>query len=210
MAEAQKFNATSNEPTDVSWSEVSQEAIAADLAASLADSDIDPATLQDVDVQTEKLEGRQRQITAKILVPHPAEQIWQILTDYDHLSDFIPNLAKSQRIQHPGGGIRIEQVGTQCLLNFKFCARVVLDMVEQFPHQLNFQMVEGDFKQFSGSWILQPAPMGTQMGTNLQYTVLVCPPRIMPVNLIERRLSQNLAINLASIKQRAEDLFGVR
>lgn len=168
------------------------------------DSEVLP--LEGIDVTTEKLEGRQRRISACIHLPYPAERIWQILTDYDHLADFIPNLSKSERIDHPQGGIRIEQIGSQKFLKLKFCARVVLDMIEKFPSQLDFRMIEGDFKQFNGSWILQPADDG--QSTALCYTVSVLPPLTMPVGLIERRLSQGLVVNLSAIRQRADDLFG--
>ncbi|XQQ05546.1 MAG: SRPBCC family protein [Leptolyngbya sp. IPPAS B-1204] len=175
-----------------------EEAVEADWQENLSSSD--------VEVTTDRAEGRERQISARICLPYSMEQIWQILTDYDHLADFIPNLAKSRRIDHPQGGIRIEQIGTQALLRFKFCARVVLDMVERFPHQLDFQMVEGDFKAFSGRWILQSLADGT--GTELCYQVTVLPPRAMPVSLIERRLKSSLVINLSAIRCRADQLFG--
>jgi ribosome-associated toxin RatA of RatAB toxin-antitoxin module len=163
---------------------------------------------QDVEVTTDRGEGRHRQITAKIQIPYPVEQVWQILTDYEHLADFIPNLAKSQKIEHPQGGIRLEQIGSQSFLKLKFCARVVLDMVENFPNQIDFQMVEGDFKEFFGAWHLNPHPICGQPGTHLCYTVQILPPRAMPIGLIERRLSHNLVVNLIAIRQRAETLFG--
>lgn len=162
----------------------------------------------EVEVTTDRAVGRERQISAKIFIPHPIEQVWKILTDYDHLADFIPSLAKSRRIEHPQGGIRIEQVGTQALLKVKFCARVVLDMVEQIPHQIDFQMVEGDFKTFCGCWTLQPLADGA--GTELCYTILVLPPRAMPIGLIERKLKSGLVTNLTAIRQRADQLFGSR
>lgn len=183
---------------------VSQEK-AADELTELAE---EMAFSSDVEVTTDRAEGRERQISARIHLPYSIEQVWQILTDYDHLAEFIPNLAKSRRITHPQNGIRIEQIGTQALLKFKFCARVVLDMVEQFPHQLDFQMVEGDFKSFGGSWKLRPVTMPDQVGTELCYTVSVLPPRAMPVGLIERRLRSSLVINLSAIRQRADQVFG--
>lgn len=161
------------------------------------------AILDEIEVHTEKLEGRQRKITATIQIPHAVENVWAVLTDYEGLADFIPSLKKSQRIDHPENGIRIEQIGSESLLKLKFCARVVLDMVEQFPHRLRFNMVEGDFKEFSGEWQLQDC----DSGTTLTYTVNIWPSRLMPVGMIERRLSQGLQVNLASIKQRAHELF---
>jgi ribosome-associated toxin RatA of RatAB toxin-antitoxin module len=160
--------------------------------------------LQDVEVRTDKAEGRQRQISAKIYIPHPTEQVWQILTDYDHLADFIPNLTRSQRIDHPQGGIRIEQIGAESLLKLKFCARVVLDMVEHFPHRLDFEMVEGDFKLFRGNWTLHPL---AENATELSYHLTVLPHRLMPVAMIERRLRAGMVLNLSAIRQQADRLF---
>jgi ribosome-associated toxin RatA of RatAB toxin-antitoxin module len=161
-----------------------------------------------VDIQIERVEGRQRRITAKIHIPYSVEEVWQILTDYEKLADFIPNLTKSRRVTHPHGGVRLEQIGSQSFLKLRFCARVVLDMVENFPNQLDFQMVEGDFKEFFGSWCLKPHLVENQMGTELCYIVNVLPPQTMPVAIIERRLSHNLSMNLAAILRQAELLFG--
>lgn len=159
-----------------------------------------------VDIQIEKIAERQRQITAKIQIPQPIEKIWKVLTDYEALVDFIPNLAKSRRLEHPDGGIRLEQVGSQRLLNFNFCARVVLDLEEYFPKEINFRMIEGDFKGFSGSWRLEPCPCGDAMGTNLCYTIQVWPKLTMPVTIIENRLSKDLQLNLLAVYQRVQQL----
>ncbi|MBD2614892.1 MAG: cyclase [Nostoc sp. GBBB01] len=164
------------------------------------------ALLAQVEVQIEKLAQRQRQISAKIQIPQPVEQIWKVLTDYEALADFIPNLAKSRLIEHPDGGIRLEQIGSQRLLNFNFCARVVLDLEEYFPKEINFRMVEGDFKGFSGTWCLEPYSLGEQIGTNLCYTIQVWPKLTMPVSIIENRLSKDLRFNLLAIYQRVEEL----
>jgi ribosome-associated toxin RatA of RatAB toxin-antitoxin module len=161
-----------------------------------------------VQVQTDLAEGGRRHLSARIQLPYARDQIWVILTDYDHLADFIPGLARSCRIPHPDGGIRLEQVGSQSLLKLKFCARVVLDMVEQMPNRLDFQMVEGDFREFSGSWVLEPASLNGRIGTELLYSIRILPPRVMPTRVIEGRLHQNLQINLNAIRERADALFG--
>lgn len=164
------------------------------------------AAVQAVEVQVEKIAERQREITAKIEIPHPVEQVWQVLTDYEGLADFIPNLSKSSRLEHPTGGIRVEQVGTQRLLRFNFSARVVLDLEENYPYEINFQMVEGDFKDFSGRWRLEPYSLDHQTGTYLCYTVRVWPKRSMPVAILENRLVNDVRLNVLAICQRLEEL----
>lgn len=161
-----------------------------------------------VTIQTEKLEGQQRRIVALTDIPFTVEQVWQILTDYDNLSSFIPNLSCSQRLSHPKGGIRLEQIGSQCFLNIKFCARVVLDMVEAFPKELRFAMVEGDFRQFEGRWTLEPLMEAQGDMTRLGYELVIRPPRAMPVTLIERHIRHDLSRNLKAISDRTAVLFG--
>lgn len=168
--------------------------------------ELDTDNLPSVEIQVEKIAERQRQITARVHIPQPVEQVWKVLTDYEALAEFIPNLAKSCVLDHPNGGIRLEQIGSQRLLNFNFCARVVLDLQEFFPNAINFQMVEGDFKGFSGSWCLEPLGVGEVSGTNLCYTIQVWPRMTMPIAIVEHRLSTDLKANLLAIYRRVEDL----
>ena len=160
-----------------------------------------------VDVEVEKISERKRRISAKITILHPVEQVWKVLTDYEALTQFIPNLAKSRLLEHPKDGIRLEQIGYGRLLRMNFSARVVLDLEEYFPKEISFEMVEGDFKSFCGNWLLEPMYLGGEIGTHLCYTIEVLPKLTMPVGLIERRLSDDLRSNLLAIRQRTENLF---
>jgi ribosome-associated toxin RatA of RatAB toxin-antitoxin module len=154
-----------------------------------------------------KLEGRQRRIEATIFLPFAIEQVWQVLTDYEALADFIPNLSKSALVPHPeAGGIRLEQVGIQNLRVVTFSARVVLDMTEEFPTAIRFNMAEGDFKGFSGAWLLHAVPKGTR----LTYILEVWPKATIPVIAIEQRLKKDLPQNLCAVRDRLTVLFTER
>lgn len=162
----------------------------------------------DLAIATERLPNRHRRILASISIPCPVEQVWDILTDYENLANFIPNLTVSRRLEATDSRTLLEQVGAQCFLNVKFCARVVLDMVEQFPHHIGFSMIEGDFKSFEGAWKLESAETSGQ-ATRLNYEVTICPPRAIPAVLIERHLRHDLTQNLQSIRQYAIASTGV-
>lgn len=159
-------------------------------------------------ISAEKLPGRQRRIMASISIPCPVEQVWQVLTDYNNLSNFIPNLTVSRTLENSESRTLLEQVGSQCFLNIQFCARVVLDMVEQFPNRIGFSMIEGDFKSFEGAWQLEQASSSGSI-TRLTYEVIVCPPRAIPALLIERHLCHDLNHNLQAIRKQAIAVTGV-
>jgi ribosome-associated toxin RatA of RatAB toxin-antitoxin module len=164
--------------------------------------EITASNLAAVRVEIEKVAERQRKITGTIQIPQPPEIVWQVLTDYEGLADFIPNLAQSRRLEHPSGGIRVEQIGSQRLMKMNFSVRVVLDLEESFPKEINFEMVEGDLKAFSGAWLLDSCSDAGKAGTNLCYRILVHPKITMPVGIIEQRLSQDLKANLVAIRDR--------
>lgn len=171
-----------------------------ELSAELA------AELAEVDVQTEATGARERRLSAGIAIATPPDPIWQVLTDYEALSEFIPNLETTRRLEHPQGGIRLEQVGADRLFRLNFRARLVLDLEEEpLAREIRFQMVEGDFKRFEGCWQLEPVSGADRSETYLRYSLTVCPPRAMPVRLIEGRLRRNLALNLVAIRQRVCD-----
>ena len=171
--------------------------LAAELQSVVQANGFSAQSAEKVEISTEKYPNRERRILASVVIPKSVEQVWQVITDYEHLADFIPNLTKSTLLPNSEGRIRLEQVGAQCFLKVKFCARVVLDMTEHFPSQLGFTMNEGDFKQFDGCWKLQPVAEGTQ----LSYEVSVTPPRAMPVKLIEHHLCRSITVNLLAIRQ---------
>lgn len=60
------------------------------------------------------------------------------------------------------------QEGCKCLLYVVLHARVVLDLWERPQSKIAFQLVEGDFESFSGSWTLEQ--LGSEH-TLLKYAV---------------------------------------
>jgi len=70
-----------------------------------------------VDIQ--RPAANKRKISSSIVIQEATPVVWKVLTDYNRLAEFIPNLAISRRRFHPNGGIRIEQCGVQSILGRK-------------------------------------------------------------------------------------------
>jgi ribosome-associated toxin RatA of RatAB toxin-antitoxin module len=133
------------------------------------------------------------------LAPHP-QQIWNVLTDYENLATFIPNLASSRLLWRRGPSVGLEQVGSQQFCGLRFSARVQLELTEE-PDlgRLSFRMLDGDFRCFDGSWC-----MGADANSSwLFYELTVQGKPGMPIGLIEQRLQQDLASNLRGVQKEA-------
>ncbi|MEO0852075.1 MAG: SRPBCC family protein, partial [Cyanobacteria bacterium J06648_11] len=158
---------------------------------------------QDVEIEVERLPQRRRQLRASISIPAPSERVWQVLTDYDRLAEFIPSLQESCCIGEADGCRLLRQVGVEKFLRLSFSAAVVLKMNETPPNRIDFVMTEGDFNEFEGSWELAIAADTQVPQVRLTYVLRLQPPRRMPARLIEGRLRQNLCANLLAIRQEA-------
>lgn len=159
-----------------------------------------------------------RQITASIIIDSSLDNIWSLITDYNNLSKYIPNLTKSYIIPNKvikmPNKIRIFQEGSQKIIGFNFKASLILDMQEQINLQeriLYFNLVESKmFKSFNGTWNLKSYNIKeyneitkifeNKCKTKLTYTVFIESSKSIPIIALEWRIREDLPINLKSIE----------
>lgn len=160
----------------------------------------------DVDV----VSWRERRVLASVPVAADVDTLWQVITDYERLADFIPNLVQSVTIPCPHEGrIWLEQRGLQRALYWHIEARVVLDL-QEIPDSINgrelhFSMVDGDFKKFEGKWSIRSGPRSSS--AVLLYEVNVIPRFNFPAIFLERIIRSDLPVNLRALACRAEKIY---
>ncbi|QEY33272.1 oligoketide cyclase [Synechococcus sp. RSCCF101] len=149
----------------------------------------------------ERLPGGCRRLAVRLVSEVDPSLLWRVLTDYEGLSRFIPNLTASRVVRRSGRVVTLDQVGSQKLFGVNFTARVQLELTEA-PERgsLTFRMVKGDFRRFEGLW--QVSAM--EAGTSLLYALTVQGCVGMPIHLIEQRLRHDLSTNLRAVQQEAE------
>lgn len=149
----------------------------------------------------ERLPGGCRRLAVQLRLDLDPQWIWAVLTDYDQLSRFIPNLQTSRLLWRRGHVVGLEQEGAQSFMGLRFKARVQLELTEHVAERrLSFVMSKGDFRRFEGVWqIGQHAA-----GTTLLYELTVQGCVGMPIGLIEQRLREDLAANLRAVQREAQ------
>ena len=104
----------------------------------------------------EKLNDGARRLAAQLTTTASFDSLWSVLTDYDRLNLFIPNLLSSKKIFRNETNLHVKQVGSQDFLGLKFSAEVLLDLYEEKENGLiKFNLIKGDFRKFEGSWKIQ-------------------------------------------------------
>lgn len=167
----------------------------------------EPTPSRKVQVKIQSPRRNQRIICASNLIQAPMSMVWELLSDYGHLADHIPNLVMSRLRTHPSGGIRLEQCGAQKILGFEFRASLTMDMTEINPSNtdwraIDFKLVNStDFKEFHGSWRMERVDTTR---TALFYTVSIVPKGLVPVRAIEWRISEDVPENLDAVRTECE------
>ncbi|MBL6800962.1 MAG: SRPBCC family protein [Synechococcus sp. BS307-5m-G37] len=155
---------------------------------------------QPIEQTMERLPQGVRRLAVQLRTSLPVKELWEVLTDYEALSEFIPNLSRSTLLARQGSLVTLSQIGSQQLLGLKFSASVQLELTEHRPEGLlQFRMLKGDFRRFEGCWRLQAVPDATLLLYDL--TVQGCLG--MPVALIEQRLRTDLTENLLAVEKEA-------
>mgnify|MGYP006285994381 CR=1 FL=1 len=148
----------------------------------------------------ERLPGGTRRLAVQLRLALDPQWIWSVLTDYDQLSRFIPNLQVSRLLWRRANVVGLEQEGAQTFMGLRFKAKVQLELTEHLvERRLSFVMTKGDFRRFEGAWQIGQ----DSAGTTLLYELTVQGCVGMPIGLIEQRLREDLAANLRAVQREA-------
>jgi ribosome-associated toxin RatA of RatAB toxin-antitoxin module len=176
-------------------------ALLASAAPTAADASGEAScSLDTIQQEMERLEQGARRLAVQLRLQLDPQWIWAVLTDYDKLHRYIPNLTSSRQLWRRANRVGLEQVGSQQFCGLRFTARVELEL-EEDPAQgeLRFAMRSGDFRRFEGFWRVD----SDAVSTRLLYALTVQGKPGMPIGLIEQRLQQDLASNLRGVQQEA-------
>ena len=151
----------------------------------------------------EKLSGGTRRLAAQLTTSATFDSLWKVLTDYDRLNLYIPNLLSSRRIYKNNNNVHLRQVGAQDFLGMKFSAEVTIDLYEEKEQGLlKFSLIKGDFRRFDGSWKIQNIKDTSKNSLIYDLTVQGC--QWMPIGMIEKRLKKDLSENLIAVDKQAK------
>jgi ribosome-associated toxin RatA of RatAB toxin-antitoxin module len=149
-------------------------------------------------------QGTAVQVTARAVVHAPMELIWQTLTDYDHLSEFVPGLVSSRVVSRQGAQQVIEQKGSVRLWIFSYPVRVTVASTERPYEGIDVHLLQGSLRRLDGGYRIEPRPDGS---TELTWTGLIEPddplPAFIRTPMLRRAISDQFAGMVREIERRA-------
>ncbi len=82
----------------------------------------------------------------------PKDIVWQTLTDYGRLAEFIPGMRRSRIVSYAGGAAVVEQVGEARFLFVTYPIEVTLSSVERPPDTIEAKMLKGSLTRMEGAY----------------------------------------------------------
>ena len=155
-------------------------------------------------------EGGTFEVTARAVVYAPADLIWQTLTDYDHLADFVPGMNSSHVVLRQGARLVVEQKGAIGWWFFSYPIHVTVAATERPYQAIDVHLLQGNLRRLDGGYRIEPRPDGS---AEVVWQGVVEPdtqlPGFIQKALLHRSISEQFTGILREIERRA-DLWSQR
>lgn len=123
-------------------------------------------------------DGKVYQITASGTVQAAPAAVWKILTDYERMHEFVPDMQASRVLARVGGKVIVEQFGTAHLLFIRRDIHLIVQVTETPTSVIDIALVTGDMKVYHCRWELVAVP--ETGGTRVLYTGTLAPKFYVP------------------------------
>ncbi|KAB8332204.1 cyclase/dehydrase [Scytonema tolypothrichoides VB-61278] len=100
--------------------------------------------------------GEKGKYTAKILVTGSPDLAWEVLTDYDNFSKFLPNTVSGKVITVNGNQKVVEQVDKRQVFLMNIQSRIRSATTETPKSRIDFRQIDGDLQSLEGYWKIEP------------------------------------------------------
>jgi len=104
-----------------------------------------------------------------LFAPVPQALAWEVLTDVDHMVDWVPNLRQSRVLKREGDVAIIEQVGLAqfAFLSFTFTTERRLELKR--PVSISAVQIHGDARRYNSVLRLAPEASGTRLDYRAEF-----------------------------------------
>lgn len=159
------------------------------------------AKQEPVHVHVRRAEGG-ADVHAELRLPYPASLVCGVMTDYDHMADFVPNVRRSRVVHRSDHRQAVDWRGSSHFLIFSMPVNLLLDVHFLPGDELRFRSLEGNVK-LSGSVRFVPDAQGTRV----DYRALLVPdfgvPPLVGPPLVRRQIQAQFEGMVAEMGRRA-------
>jgi len=155
------------------------------LAVSFAAAAADP------EVRIER-NGDSYAVFARLAVDVDRSTAWSVITDYNRLPDFVPDMDESRIVSRPGEPTLVRQAGAWKFLGYSVPVQIVARVEEQPMRSVRFHSVSGNVRIENGEWSIADQGAGVAITYRVECTPEFWVPPLLGSLLIRRDVRTKL------------------
>lgn len=131
-------------------------------------------------------------VSARLSVDVTRATAWEVITDYNHLGDFVPDMDESRIVSGAGEPTLVEQTGAWRLLGLRVPVRIVAQVSEQPMQSVRFHSTSGNVRVENGEWRIVAQADGVAILYQVECTPDFWVPPLLGAVLIRRDVRAKL------------------
>jgi carbon monoxide dehydrogenase subunit G len=159
------------------------------------------AQAQDLSVRTGR-DGDFVTISAWAVMRVDPQVAWTVLSDYDQLAKFIPDIKSSRVLSRHGNVVRVEQKGDVGFLFYKEPIIVVLEVHEEPPSRISARGLEGNVKGLETRYELSSSASGVRLDYSGRFDPDFAIPPLIGMPIVNRLIERRFRAMVAEIQRR--------
>ena len=148
------------------------------------------AEAQELTIEIDR-QGEFITVSASALMQVDARIAWEVLSDYDHLAQFIPDMKSSRVVSRSGDRVLVEQKGEIGFFFYRQPVNVTLEVREQPQRRIVARRIDGNIRELETRYDLETSAAGVRFDYIGRFIPnFSLPPLIgMPIvrRIVERR-----------------------
>ncbi|WP_407278502.1 SRPBCC family protein [Aromatoleum evansii] len=161
----------------------------------------DAAAVADKDVRVERNVGG---FTVDMLAHAPVNQAlaWEVLTDFEHMAAFVPNLKTSRVSERGDAFVRVHQTGTARYGMFWTNFESVREIRFSPPNEIRAQGVGGNMKRMESVMRLEAEPGGTLLRYHAEVQPDVWLPPLLGPSFVRHETAEQFSAIIREMVRR--------
>lgn len=127
---------------------------------------------------------------------------WGVLSDYDHLAEFIPDMRSSRIVERNGNGLVVEQKGEFSFLFFRQPVEIRMAVTEVPLQRVVSRAVAGNLKEMQGRYELEENGAGLSFRYSGRFVFDFRLPPVIGMALLRRSMERQFRAMVAEILRR--------
>jgi hypothetical protein len=148
-------------------------------------------------------DGETYVLNAVMFAPVAQAIAWDVLTDFDHQAQWVPNVTESKVLKREGNTVTIAQRGVAKygVVSFPYDTERKLDLKPQGA--INSMQVKGSLRRVASTMLIEPDGKGTRMTYHLEMVPSLLASALLSKEFLEHEFAEQFGAIIAEMVRRA-------